>query len=103
LLDQPHTADVRALETSQFYVADAATLLRVDPVALLYVATVLAPRLDDANPALVELGRQLESPQPPGVIAQRAERLQGLWLARAANLAYPRYPCHWCAPGGANG
>jgi CRP-like cAMP-binding protein len=41
LLDQPHTADVRALEASQFYVADAATL-RVDPVALLYVATVLA-------------------------------------------------------------
>jgi len=33
LLDQPHTADVRALETSQFYVADAAALLRVDPVA----------------------------------------------------------------------
>ena len=29
LLDQPHTADVRALATSQFYVADAATLLRV--------------------------------------------------------------------------
>jgi CRP-like cAMP-binding protein len=34
LLDQPHTADVRALEASQFYVADAATLLRVDPIAL---------------------------------------------------------------------
>src|SRR5262249_58082488 len=45
LLDQPHSADVRALEVSQFYVADAATLLRVDPVALLYVATVLARRL----------------------------------------------------------
>jgi hypothetical protein len=41
LLDQPHTADVRALEASQFYVADAATLLRVDPIALIYVATVL--------------------------------------------------------------
>jgi Cyclic nucleotide-binding domain len=40
LLDQPHTADVRALEASQFYVADAAALLRVDPIALLYVATV---------------------------------------------------------------
>src|SRR5262249_28914019 len=31
LLNQPHTADVRALEATQFYVADAATLLRVDP------------------------------------------------------------------------
>src|SRR5262245_32303967 len=45
LLNQPHAADVRALEVSQFYVADAATLLRVDPIALLYVATVLARRL----------------------------------------------------------
>src|SRR5262249_39480571 len=49
LLDQPHTADVRALEASQFHVADAATILRVDPIALLYVATVLAQRLDSAN------------------------------------------------------
>jgi len=32
LLDQPHTADVRALEASQFHVADAATTLRVDPI-----------------------------------------------------------------------
>ena len=31
LLDQPHTADVRALEASQFHVADAAAMLRVDP------------------------------------------------------------------------
>ena len=57
LLDQPHSADVRALEVSQFYVADAATLLRVDPVALLYVATVLARRLDQQA-----LGRPLRSP-----------------------------------------
>ena len=33
LLDQPHTADVRAFEASQFHVADAATILRVDPSA----------------------------------------------------------------------
>src|SRR5437660_2659439 len=45
LLDQPHTADVRALEASQFHVADAATILRVDPIALLYVATVLLSAL----------------------------------------------------------
>jgi CRP/FNR family transcriptional regulator, cyclic AMP receptor protein len=35
LLDQPHTADVHALEASQFHVADAAAMLRVDPIALL--------------------------------------------------------------------
>jgi CRP/FNR family transcriptional regulator, cyclic AMP receptor protein len=31
LLDQPHTADVRALETSQFHVANATTLLAQNP------------------------------------------------------------------------
>jgi CRP-like cAMP-binding protein len=57
LLDQPHTADVRALEASQFHVADE-TLLRVEPFALFYVATVLARRLDGANHALIELKRR---------------------------------------------
>ena len=33
LLDQPHTADVRALKASQFHVADAGSLLRVEPFA----------------------------------------------------------------------
>ena len=52
LLDQPHTADVRALETSQFHVADAAKLLSQDSVALLYVAEVLAtsPRRCQPSP-----------------------------------------------------
>src|SRR5262249_41801578 len=42
LLDQPHTADVRAVEPSQFHVANAATLFAHDAIAVLYVATVLA-------------------------------------------------------------
>jgi CRP-like cAMP-binding protein len=52
LLDQPHGADVCALEASQFHVADAAALLGEDPIALLYIAAVLARRLDSANQAL---------------------------------------------------
>jgi CRP-like cAMP-binding protein len=40
LLDQPHTADVRALEASQFHVADAATILRVDPTSRLHGRSV---------------------------------------------------------------
>ena len=32
LLDKPHTAEVRALEPSQFHVANAATLFSQDPV-----------------------------------------------------------------------
>jgi len=57
LLNKPHTADVYALKLSQFYVADA-SLLGSDAVALFYVATVLAKRLDRANQALVASLRQ---------------------------------------------
>jgi CRP-like cAMP-binding protein len=52
LLDRPHTADVRALKPSQFYIADA-SLLRYSAAALFYVAGVLAQRLDHSNQALV--------------------------------------------------
>jgi CRP-like cAMP-binding protein len=48
LLDQPNKVDVRALETSQFRVADAAVLLTLNPIAA-HVAMVLARQLDNAN------------------------------------------------------
>jgi CRP/FNR family cyclic AMP-dependent transcriptional regulator len=92
LLDQPHTAEVRALEASQFHVADAATLLREDPIALLYVATVLARRLDGANQALIELKRQLQVGEPPSVIGKTVEKMQGLLGASGASLVYAGYP-----------
>ena len=92
LLGQPHTAEVRALEASQFHVADAATLLRVDPIALLYVATVLARRLDGANQALIELKRQLQVGEPPSVIGKTVEKMQGLLGASGASLVYAGYP-----------
>jgi CRP-like cAMP-binding protein len=101
LLDQPHTADVRALEASQFNVADAATL-RVDPIALLYVATVLARRLDDANQALIELRGQVQAGQPRSVIEKAAEKVEGLLGASNANLGYARYPYDLFAPDTSN-
>jgi len=81
LLDQPHTADVRAIEDSQFHVADAAALLAQDPVAVLYVATVLARRVDYANQALLELRRELAAGEPPGLIDHTIGRIQGLLSA----------------------
>jgi CRP-like cAMP-binding protein len=48
LLDQPNKVDVRALEPSQFYVADAAVFRTQNPIAA-YVAMVLARQLDNAN------------------------------------------------------
>jgi CRP-like cAMP-binding protein len=89
LLDQPHTADVRALEASQFHVADAATLLRIEPFALFYVATVLAQRLDGANKAVVELKQQVQTGEPRVVIGKTVERLEGLLGAAGPILSMP--------------
>ena len=92
LLDQPHTADVRALETSQFHVADAADLLSRDSVALLYVAEVLARRLDGANRALIELKNQIQAGQPRSVINKTVEKVEEMLGAGGASLVYAGYP-----------
>ena len=81
LLDQPHTADVRALEVSQFHVADGATLLRIDPIGLLYVATVLARRLASANQSLIELKRQVQTGEPRDTIDDTVEKMELLVAA----------------------
>ena len=89
LLNQPHTADVRAVTASQFYVADAATLLTSDPTALLYVATVLAQRLDSANRSLLELKRQVQAGESRDVIGRTVEKIEGLLGETGANLCMP--------------
>jgi CRP-like cAMP-binding protein/mannose-6-phosphate isomerase-like protein (cupin superfamily) len=92
LLDQPHTADVRALEQSEFSVADAAMLLASDPTAALYVAAILADRLDAANGALVHIKHQLETGKPRATVARTAERIAGSASnveATAASAASP--------------
>jgi CRP/FNR family cyclic AMP-dependent transcriptional regulator len=76
LLDQPHAADVRALEISQFHVADAATLLAHNPIAVVYVATVLASRLDAANHALIQLKTQVQTGAPRTVVVETVGRME---------------------------
>ena len=92
LLDQAHTADVRAVEPSEFHVADAAALLTQDPVALLFIAAVLARRLDATNKALVELKQQIETGQPPSVIGKTLEKIEALLSASSTSLVYAGYP-----------
>jgi CRP-like cAMP-binding protein len=93
LLDQPHTADVRALEATQFYVADAAVLLAQDRVALVYVATILARRLDAANQALIQLKSQLLAGAPSAVIEKAVEKIEELLeTSSGASLVYAGYP-----------
>ena len=91
LLDRPHTADVRAVERSEFSIADAATLLTSDPAATLYIAAILAARLDAANVALIEVKRQLEIGKPRAAIAQTVDKIADL-LAGGGNLVYSGYP-----------
>ena len=71
-LDQPHTVDVRALETSQFYIADATAFLARNPTAIVYLARALAKRLDAANHALVRLKSLLRIAEPHSAVAIRS-------------------------------
>ena len=83
LLDLPHTADVHAVETSQFHVADAALLVQ-DPIVLLYVAGVLGRRLDNANQALIELKSQIQAGRPSSEIGKTLEKIEVLLSPRFA-------------------
>jgi CRP/FNR family transcriptional regulator, cyclic AMP receptor protein len=75
LLDQSHTADVRTLERSEFLVADAPTLLAIDSAVALYVATILAHRLDSANRALLDIKRQLRAGESRSAITTQLEKV----------------------------
>ena len=88
LLDQPHSADVHALTSSQFHVADAAALLQ-DPAVLLYVAAILARRLDGANQTLVELMIQVDYPRK--MIEKTAKKMKGLLGASGVPVPYAGY------------
>ena len=83
LLRKPHTAEVRALETSQFHVANAATLFSQDPIAV---------RLHAANHALIQLKSQLKDGQPNSVVAKTVSKMEGLLAVSGASLVYAGYP-----------
>ena len=93
LLDQPHSADVRTLEQSEFYVADAQAMLAGDPTVALYVAAILARRLDAANRSLIEVKQQIESGEPLAVIGRSVEKMEeALSYSDDASLVYAGYP-----------
>jgi len=93
LLGQSHTADVLALEPSEFGVADASAVLASDPAFTLYVAAVLAQRLDNANRALIEVKRQLAVGEPRNTIGKSVETLREfLRTGGDAALLYGGYP-----------
>jgi CRP/FNR family transcriptional regulator, cyclic AMP receptor protein len=82
LLDRPHTADVRTLEDSQFYVADGA-LLGQDPIAILFIARMLARRLVSADEGLVELKGKLQAGHSPKALSKLIGKIEGMLMIDA--------------------
>jgi CRP/FNR family transcriptional regulator, cyclic AMP receptor protein len=85
ILDKPHTADVTALERSEFHVAEASSLLTENRAALLYVSATLARRLDSANDVIIEIKEELDSGKQPGVISRALDKLEKLLSPAGAN------------------
>jgi CRP/FNR family cyclic AMP-dependent transcriptional regulator len=78
LLNKPHTADVRAIERSEFHVAKASSLLTENVAALVYVSASLAQRLDAANDALVEIKADLAADKQPSFLSKALDKLDKL-------------------------
>jgi CRP/FNR family transcriptional regulator, cyclic AMP receptor protein len=92
-LDQPHTADVRTIEQSEFHVAQARMLLVGESGIGLYVAAILAQRLDSANRALIEVKRQLAEGHSRSAVGRTVDKLGALLAAGSgASLVYAGYP-----------
>ena len=87
-LGQPHSADVLASEPSSFYIVDHAEgFLRKEPLVALYVATVLAARLDEVNRHLIEIwGRSTEPEQRRRFFAETVRK-----IAAALQLGVPLF------------
>jgi CRP/FNR family transcriptional regulator, cyclic AMP receptor protein len=90
---QPHTADVRATQQSEFHVADAQMLRTGDSAVSLYVAAILARRLDAANRALIEIKHQLLAGEPRRMIGEMVQKVEQLLTSGGdAGLVYAGYP-----------
>ena len=79
LLDRPHGADVRALQDSDFHVADV-KLLEKDPVALLGVARKLARRLVTTNASLVALKNELQTAPSPNAVRNVIAKMEQILI-----------------------
>ena len=87
LLGQPHTADVLAVQPSSFYmVENADDFLRAEPLVALYIAMVLAQRLNVVNHLVIEAkARAAEAGQRRGFMVDTLDR-----LGRALQIRTPR-------------
>jgi CRP/FNR family transcriptional regulator, cyclic AMP receptor protein len=87
LLGQPHTADVLAVQPASFYIVeDADAFLKDEPLVALYIAMVLAQRLNVVNHLVIEAkSRAAEEGQRRGFLMETLDR-----LGRALQIRTPR-------------
>jgi len=76
ILGGPHTATVRALETSEFHlVEDPRAFFNGSPAACMHVCELLARRIDALNRYLVDVKHQYEGHDHIGMVDQILETL----------------------------
>jgi CRP-like cAMP-binding protein len=87
LLDQPHTAEVKAVQPSSFHlVEEPEAFLEAEPKVAIYVAQVLARRLNAVNHLLVDARRRVgESEQRRGILVDTLDR-----IGHALQIRVPR-------------
>jgi len=85
LLDQPHMAGVVALEKCEFFVADAALLLK-EPEILLHVAKLLAERLVAVDRSLIDLKKKIHANHSPKGLNKIIDDIEILVRASGSNL-----------------
>ena len=77
LLEQPHGAAVIAAEAARFHVVeDPEAFLEAEPRVAIYVARILARRLNAVNHLLAEARHRIEQPDgPPAHLRETLERM----------------------------
>lgn len=80
LLDQPHLADVRAVQDSDLHVADV-KLLEKDPVLLLAVARTLARRFVIAHESLLAVKNEIQSGPSPTAVRNVIAKMETQMMA----------------------
>jgi CRP/FNR family transcriptional regulator, cyclic AMP receptor protein len=77
LLDQPHSAAVTAAEVSRFHVVeDPEGFLEAEPRVAIYVAQILARRLNAVNHLLAEARHRIDEPdRPPAYLMETLDRM----------------------------
>jgi CRP/FNR family transcriptional regulator, cyclic AMP receptor protein len=77
LLDQPHTAAVTAVQPSSFHVVDdPQALFEAEPRVAIYIAQILARRLNAVNHLLVDARRRIaQTDEPAGPVMDVLRRM----------------------------